>query len=270
MYLPLITFLFPLSSLLKDNADGKEVIDPLEVTFLFLHFLPDRVYRLSAPLDMEFQSCCCQTLADRLDETLDIGITTFLRSTQFLLDMIICIMLQIFQRQVLQLRLHLIESQLVGKRRIEIGSLLTHLPLRFHLFRITYLAHQVHTVGNHDQDNAHILCKRKQQVTEILCLHDWILLIELLDTLKSVEDTRDGVTKDLPHLLNGQMTILYTRMQQHCQHGITLQSDLLYHQLSRLEGKHDGIEPEHITMCLALLYIIAQILSHLILITFFQ
>jgi hypothetical protein len=66
------------------------------------------------------------------------------------------------------------------------------------------------------------------------------------------------------------MTILYTRMQQHCQHGITLQSDLLYHQLSRLEGKHDGIKPEHITMCLALLYIIAQILSHFLLITFFQ
>ena len=65
-------------------------------------------------------------LLDRFDEAVDIGIARSLRLVQFLADMIISLILQIFQRQILQLTLQFVEAKLVGQRSIEIGSLLTH------------------------------------------------------------------------------------------------------------------------------------------------
>lgn len=81
----------------ENDTDGKEVVDTLEGTFLLLHLLPDRVYRLRASFDMELQPCRFQTFTDRLDEMLDIRITTLFRLAELLLDMIIGIVLQVFQ-----------------------------------------------------------------------------------------------------------------------------------------------------------------------------
>ena len=73
--------------------------------------------------------------------------------------MVIGVVLQIFQRQVFQLALQLIQSQFVSQGRIEIGGLLRHLVLGTIVVCIFYLSHQVHAVRNHNQNDAHVLGK---------------------------------------------------------------------------------------------------------------
>ena len=109
-----------------DDTDGKEIIHAFERTLLLLHFLPDGVYRLCTAFDMALDASRFYFLLDRFDEAVDIGIARGLRLVQFLADMIISLILQIFQRQILQLTLQFVEAKLVGQRSIEIGSLLTH------------------------------------------------------------------------------------------------------------------------------------------------
>ena len=266
IYLPAVHLLL-LQRGVENDTDGKEVVNTLEGTFLLLHLLPDRVYRLRASFDMELQPCRFQALTDRLDEMLDIRITTLFRLAELLLDMIIGIMLQVFQRQVLQLTLQLIETQLVGKGGIKISSLLAHLMLCLRLSRITDLTHQVDTVGNHNKDDTHILGKGEQQVTEILRLDDRVLLIKVLDALQPMQDAGDRLTELTLDNINGKIAVLHTGMQQDGKDGITLQPDLLHHQVGGLETQQHRIQAEHITTDMVLLDIIRQILTHLFLIT---
>ena len=126
---------------------------------------------LGTSLDMELQSSLLQSFIDRLDEVLYVGVTTLLRLAQLVLDMIVRIVFQVLQREVLQFRLQLIETQLVSQGCIQICCLLTDLPSMLFfclllfaaaLLHVANLAHQVHAVGNHNQDDAHVLSKRQQ------------------------------------------------------------------------------------------------------------
>ena len=111
-------------------------------------------------------------------------------------------MLQVFQRQVLQLTLQLIQTQLMGEWGIEIGGLLTDLVLGAVVIGIFNLSHQVHPVGNHDEDDAHVLSKRQQQVAEVLRLNDGIFLVQLLDALQTMQDAGYALAKLLAYLVN--------------------------------------------------------------------
>ena len=145
-------------------------------------------------------------------------------------------MLHVLQRQVLQLALQFVQAEFMGQRGIEVRRLLRHLHLRLHVLRVTDLPHQVHPVGNHDQDHAHVLGKGEQQVTEVLALDDGILLVEQLDAVQTVEDARHLVAVLLPHLLRRQPTLLDLRNQIDGLDGIALQTDLLLQDRRRLDS----------------------------------
>ena len=99
--------------------------------------------------------------------------------------MVVGIVLHILEREVFQLTLELIQTQFVGKRSIEIGRLLRHLEFCLLILCIANLAHQVYTIGNHDENDAHILGKRQQQIAEVLALYCRVLIIKLLDAVKA-------------------------------------------------------------------------------------
>ena len=140
-----------------DDTDGEEVIDTFEGTLLLLHLLPDAVDALRATLDVTVDTCCLHLLLYWFDETVDIGITGCFRLTQFFADMVVGVVLHILKREVFEFTLQLIESEFMSQRRIEISRFLAHLDLCLLILRVAYLAHQVHTVGNHNKDHAHVL-----------------------------------------------------------------------------------------------------------------
>ena len=63
----------------------------------------------------------------------------------------------------------------MGEGSIQIGRLVRHLLTSFVIGGILDLAHQIDTVGNHDEDDSHIFGKRQQQITEILRFYRWTL-----------------------------------------------------------------------------------------------
>ena len=63
---------------------------------------------------MKFESGLGEVLAHRTDEALDVGVAGTLRGVEFLLDQIVGVVLEILQREVLQLALELVEAQFVG------------------------------------------------------------------------------------------------------------------------------------------------------------
>ena len=190
-----------LDGAVEDDAYGEEVIDALEGALLLLHLLPDGVYGLCASLDMEIQSGLLQALLNRFYEALYVSIATGLSLVKFILDVVIGIVLGIFQRQVLQLRLQAIESQLMCQRSIERHTLFAHLAAQLVLLAVAYLTHQIQAVGNHDEDYTHILSQGEKQVAEILGLDDSTLAIELPDLFQATQDARHRLSEGIPLIL---------------------------------------------------------------------
>ena len=115
--------MFALWCRIQNDAQGKEVEHSVHIHLLFLHLLPDAVNGLRALLDVIFQRCLFQTLVDALNESCNILFTLTLFLIQFVGDVVIYIVLGIFQAEVFEFCLHHIETQFVGKRSIQVCSL---------------------------------------------------------------------------------------------------------------------------------------------------
>ena len=87
----------------------------------------------------------------------------------------------------------------MSQRGIEISSLLRHLLDKCLTVSTTlvvgllkeclHLAHQVHTIGNHNKHHPHVFGKREQQIAEVLTLHGRVLFIKLPNATQSFKDT---------------------------------------------------------------------------------
>ena len=126
---------------------------------LFFHLLPDAVDALGASLHVELQAGGREFLLNGLHKGGDVGVAALLRLVELLFYMVVGIVLQIFQAEVLQFAFQLVKSQLVGQGGIQIGGLHRHLALGFRVGCVLDLAHDVHTVGNHDKNHTHVLGK---------------------------------------------------------------------------------------------------------------
>ena len=183
---------------------------------------------------MTVDACSLHFLFYWFDKSSDIRIARGFRFVQLLSDHVIRIVLHVFQRQILQLALQFVETEFMGQGGIEIGRFLGYFQLCLHILRVTNLAHQVHTVGNHDQNHAHILCKRQEQVAEVLTLDHRILQVELLDTIQAVQDACHLWAMVSLNGLDGRMPGLDLRDEIHGLDGLTFQTDFLFQDLSRL------------------------------------
>ena len=174
----------------QDYTDGKQVVHTLERTLLLLHLLVDGVDGLGAPLDVEMQSRLFQLLLYRSDKSGYILVARCFGFIQFLLDVVVDFLLRVLQRKVFQFRLQFVQTQLMGEGSVQIGGFIGHLPACFVVLALLYLAHDVHAVGNHDEDNAHVLCKGQQQVAEVLRLDGGAFGVKFVYPYQSAYDAR--------------------------------------------------------------------------------
>ena len=144
---------------IQNDADSEQVVNSLERTFLFLHLLVDGVDGLGASLHVELQAGIFQLLLNRLDKGSNVSVARSLGFVQLLLDMIIHFFLCILQRKVLQFRFQLVKPQLVGEGSIQVGGFVGNLLTGFFIRGVLDLAHQVHTVGYHDENHTHVFGK---------------------------------------------------------------------------------------------------------------
>ena len=225
---------------------------------------------LGTALDMVFQSCLLQFGVDRPNKTFDIGIAVLFGGTELFLDHVIGIMLQIFQAEVFQLAFQLIETQFVGQGGIQIAGLLAHLHLGLHPVGISYLPHQVHPVGNHDEYHAHVFGKREEQVAEVLALHDGIFLVKLLYALQTVDDACHVLAEILCHIIGSLAIAGQTGIEQDGHHAIAFQSDFVHSNLGSLQTEQQGVHAKHVTLHHLATHGMSQIFEHLAFIIFVQ
>ena len=152
-------------------------------------------------------------------------------------------MLQVFERQILQLRLERIQTQLMGERRIEVRRLLRHLVLRLLVRCVADETHDAHAVRDHDQDDAHILGKGQQEVTEIVALYDRVLVVEMLYLEEAVDDMLHRLA-----ILGDDLLVVVdmARPEERGDDRLAAQPYLVDTDTCRLQRCHDGVEPKDI------------------------
>ena len=173
---------------IDDDTYGKEVVNALEVALLFLHLLPNRVYALCSALHVKAQSSLFQPLLYGRYETFDIAVARLFGGVELIFNHVIGVVFQVFQAQVFQFALQLVQSQLVSEGCIQVTSLLCHLQSRLFVVGIAHLSHQINAVGNHDQYHTHVFGERDKQVSKILALHHRRSFVQLLHLNKPVND----------------------------------------------------------------------------------
>ena len=232
----------------EDDANGKEVIDAIHIHMLLLHLLPDGMDALRAAFHMVVQTCSLEFLVERFQETLDIGIAAAFRLVELLFDMIVGIMLEVFEAEVLQLALELIEAELMSQRRIEISSFHRDFLLCLDVLRVFDLTHHADAIGNHDEDDAHVLGKGDEQAAEVLASHGSALRVELADAHQAVQDVSHLLAEIPSNLIERSSPAFHYRPEQDAQHAAPRQTDFLSYNQGSLGILHNRVYAEDVSL----------------------
>ena len=183
--LPTLHLLF-LQWRVENYAYGEEVVDAFKLATLLLHLLPDRVNALGAAFHVKLQACFFQLCLYRANKLLYISVASLFRGVELVFNHVVGIVLKILQTEIFELTLQLIKTELVSEWGIKVTSLLAHLHFCFFVLCVPNLSHEVHAVSNHYKNNAHVLGKGEQQVSEILAFNNRVLAVELMNAHQSV------------------------------------------------------------------------------------
>ena len=113
------------------------------------------------------------------------------------------------------------------------------------------LPHEIHTVGNDDENDPHVLSKRQEQVTEVLRLNRRILRIQLIHAQDAVDDVCHLLAKLTLHFLHANHPFRHTIVHQDADDGSAVQSNLLCRDDCRLQVEQDGVHSKLVTMQLS-------------------
>ncbi len=158
-----------LARAVDDDAQGEDVVDPLERYVLLLHLGPDGENRLGAALDMVLDPEFLQPLLDRYKEPRNESPALVGALFELGDDMFVILGLQILEGDVLKLAFDAVQTELMGNLRIEVHGLPALLaPLL--AGKDVERAHHLQTVGELDEDDARVLGIADNQVAEIVGL----------------------------------------------------------------------------------------------------
>ena len=195
---------------------------------------------------MEFQSCCLQLFPYRFDESCDIAVARFLCSVQFLLYVVVHIVLRIFQRQVFQFRLQLIQSQFVCERSIKVCSFVGHLEPRFLIGAVFDLPHQVDAVGYDYQDNPHVFCERQQEIPEVFRFDGRAFVIKFVDFYQPPYDSCHIFSVFFFYSIEGTQVIFHRFVQHDSQDRSSAHSYFFRHDYGGLDIFDDRVHAKHV------------------------
>ena len=142
----------------------------------------------------------------------------------------------------------------MGKGCIEIGRFVGYLPAGFIVLAIFYLPHDVYAVGNHNENDTHVLGESQQQVAEILGLDGRAFGIKFVYTYQSPDDACHVLAINLLYFLGGASTAAHGVVQHESQNGGALHANFFRYDDSRLHIFDDGIQTEYITLDTVVLY----------------
>ncbi len=199
--------LLQLARAVDDDAQGEDVVDPFERHALFVHLGPDRVDRLCAALDVVFDPLTVHPLEDRLQKAADEGLTLLLGLLELRADMLVVLRLEVFQGDVLQFALQVVEAQLVGDLGVEVQALPALLAVLLAGEDIER-AHHLQPVGQLDQDHPRILRVGDDQVAEVRRLLLGGLDLQFRDVAEPHRDAGHGLAEAALDVVHQQQKLL--------------------------------------------------------------
>ena len=243
--LPALLLLF-VERRIEDDADGKQVVHAFEGASLLFHLLVDGVDGLGTSFHVELQSGLFQFFLYRFDECVNVAVARLFGGIQFILDIIVHVVLRVFQRQILQFRFQLVQSQFVCQRGIQVGRFVGHFQSGFFVRAVLNLPHQVHTVGYDNQDDPHVFGKRQKQVAEIFRFDDGTLGIQFVDFYKSPDNAGHVFSVFLLDGLQAAQVVFHRLMKHDAQNRGAAHTDFFGYDNSRLHVFDDGVHLEDI------------------------
>mgnify|MGYP007059184803 CR=1 FL=1 len=152
-------------------------------------------------------------------------------------------MFEVFQREVFEFALELVEPQFVGQGGVEVGCFGGGAAHGFLVRVVLDMPHEVDTAGYDEQHDAHVFGERDEKVTEIVCLDAGRFVIELADAAEAMKDARDagreGAAERVGIGFGGQ-----SGLDEAGRERIAAQPDLLGGQNGCLYGREHGVEAE--------------------------
>ena len=156
-------------NIVHDDAERAEIEDLVQTALLRIHLAVNAVGMLDAAL----HRCADAVLREPVGDLLfDIGheLVEHVRlAVEVGDDLTVAVRVEIFEREVLELPLHLLQAEPVGDGRIDLHRFerLFELLLRDHVF---HRAHIVQPVGDLDEDDADVLRHRHEHFAEVFHL----------------------------------------------------------------------------------------------------
>src|SRR5690606_30434338 len=223
---------------LEHDADREEVVDLVEPLLLALHLPVDGGDALRAAVDREREPGLLQFLPDRLDEGPDELLALLPGLVEPARDLAVGLGLDVFEAEVLELGLHLVEPEAVRERHEEVLRLARDLELLALRERVER-AHVVEAVGELDQDDADVRRHREHELADVLGLREVARLEDVVDLREAVHDGRHRGAELGLDQLQREVRVLDRVVEERRRDGHVVERDVLGDDGGDFEGVRD-------------------------------
>ena len=153
----------------EDNAGSIQVVDLIEGDVFFLHLSPDGIYRLDAVGEGVFQTKVVEQRFDRGCEGGEEQLVVLFGFVHQVLEPLVFFRVVVFQAEVLEFLLDVVEPQAIGDGCIERHCFGGYAFLFFCRKRFQ-CAHIMQSVGYFDQNDTNVVGNGEKKVAEIFSL----------------------------------------------------------------------------------------------------
>ena len=208
-----------------DDADSEHIVHFFEGHVLLQHLVVDAVDAFGPPFDLVGETFLVQTFLDGQCEAADEAFAHGFTLLQFRFDLVVDLGLLVFEREILQLVLDVVQAKAMGEGRVEKERFAGDLQLLV-AGHVVQRAHVVQPIREFDQDHAHILRQGQQHFAEVLRLHAVRLELHPADLREPINDGGDRGAEHVAHLIQRQIGVLHGIMQQRGRYTGGAQTDL--------------------------------------------
>ena len=201
---------------IDDDAHAHQVVDVLEIMPAHDHLLVDREIVLRTARDVGLDVLFFEILVDLAQDLLEVHVALAGPAGHQHHDLVVDLRVEHLEAQFLELRLDGVHAQPVGQRGVHVQRL-AGLLLRAGGFHVPPGAGVVHTVGELDDQHAHVAAHRHHHLADGLGLRR-IAVFHLGELGHAVHQTGDGVAEFGAALLQRVVGVLHRVVQQAGRH----------------------------------------------------
>ena len=200
----------------KDDADCQNIVDFVERDMLVLHLVPDGIRALNTGFDLVFYAQLIEFFTDRGGKLCKEIVALGFCICKFMLYVGIFLRMVVFETEILQLRLDLIQSQAVSQWSIDIERFSGNLVL--FICRLgSEGTHVVQTVADLDEDDTDIIAHGEQEFLEVFSLRRSLISKDTTADLgQSIYNLCYFSTEDIGDVFYCIVSIFHHVMEQGC------------------------------------------------------